>query len=50
VASTYKFVQPTTDAANKTTYINSVTTAEVGPEALQAIINKVRAIRAAIIA
>ena len=50
VSSSYKFVQPTLDAVNKTTYINSVTTAEVSPEALQTIIQKVRAIRSSIIA
>src|SRR5690606_13881015 len=50
VSSTYTFVQPTLDAANKTTYINSKTTAQITPEALQRIIGKVRAIRSAIIA
>lgn len=50
VSSSYKFVQPTLDAGNKTTYINSVTNAEVSPEALQTIIRKVRAIRSSIIA
>ena len=46
----YTFVQPTLDAANKTTYINSVTKAEVPAAALQTIIRKVRALRSAIIA
>lgn len=50
VTSTYTFVQPTLDAANKTTYINSRTSAEVAPEDLQRIIRQVRAIRSAIIA
>ncbi|MBZ0207133.1 MAG: hypothetical protein K8H89_12470 [Flavobacteriales bacterium] len=50
VTSEYKFVKPTLDVVNKTTYINSVTKAEVSPEALQTIIRKVRAIRSSIIA
>ncbi len=50
IKSEYKFVQPTLDAANKTTYINSSSSAELPEEALQEIIRKVRAIRSAIIA
>ncbi|MCO6483817.1 MAG: hypothetical protein J5I62_13595 [Flavobacteriales bacterium] len=50
VTSEYTYVEPTVDAANKTTYINSTSKAEVPPGALGEIIRKVRAIRAAIIA
>ena len=50
VKTEYTFVQPTLDAVNKTTYINSVSKAEVPSEALQTIIRKVRAIRSSIIA
>ncbi len=50
VKTEYTFVQPTLDAVNKTTYINSVSKAEVPAEALQTIIRKVRAIRSSIIA
>lgn len=50
IKSEYKFVQPTLDAANKTTYINSSSSVELPDEALQEIIRKVRAIRSAIIA
>jgi hypothetical protein len=50
VHSTYTFEQPTLDAANKTTYINSVTKTEVAPEDLRMIIRKVRAIRSSITA
>lgn len=46
----YTFVQPTLDAVNKTTFINSVSKAEVSAETLETIIRKVRAIRSAIIA
>ena len=49
VKNTYTFAQPTLDAANKTTYINSVTQAEIPEEALQTIIQKVRIIRSSII-
>lgn len=47
---TYTFEQPTLDAANKTTYINSVTKTEVAPEDLKTIIQKVKAIRSSITA
>jgi len=50
VKTEYTFVQPMLDAVNKTTYINSVSKAEVPSEALQTIIRKVRAIRSSIIA
>lgn len=50
VKVTYSYAQPTLDVEHKTTYINSVTKAEVPPEALQTIIRKVRAIRSSIIA
>lgn len=50
MSSQYTFVEPTTDVANKTTYINSTSKAEIAPEALQEIIKKVRAIRASILA
>ena len=46
----YTFEQPTLDAANKTTYINSVTKTEVAPEDLKTIIQKVKAIRSSITA
>ncbi len=47
---TYTFEQPTLDAANKTTYINSVTKTEVAPKDLKIIIQKVKAIRISITA
>lgn len=50
VVSTYTYVEPTVDAAQRTTYINSKTSAQIAPEAVQAIIQQVRAIRASIIA
>lgn len=50
VGTTYKYVAPKQDAANRTTYLNSTTTAQVAPEVLQAIITKVKAIRTAITA
>ncbi len=50
VVSTYTYVEPTVDEARKTTYINSKTTAQIAPAAVQAIIRQVRAIRSAIIA
>ena len=50
VKTTYTYAQPTLDAEHKTTYVNSVTKAELPPEALQTIIRKVRAIRSSIIA
>lgn len=50
INSQYTFVEPTLDVTNKTTYINSTSSAEIAPEALAEIIKKVRAIRAAIIA
>ncbi|MCC6840329.1 MAG: hypothetical protein IT230_09250 [Flavobacteriales bacterium] len=50
VVSTYTFVEPTVDADRKTTYINSKTSAQITPAAAQTIIEKVRAIRSAIIA
>lgn len=46
----YTFVEPTQDMANKTTYINSTSKAQIAPGTLQEIIEKVQAIRAAIIA
>lgn len=46
----YTFVQPTLDAAKKTTYINSVTSAEISQEVLQSIVTKVREIRTSILA
>ena len=50
VKTAYTYAQPTLDAEHKTTYVNSVTKAEVSAEALQTIIRKVRAIRSSIIA
>lgn len=46
----YQFVEPTQDVGNKVTYINSTSKTEIAQEALQEIISKVRAIRAAITA
>lgn len=46
----YEFVEPTLDAENKTTYINSATRAEISPETLAEIVSKVRSLRAIIIA
>jgi len=45
VKTTYVYEPPVTDAAKKTTYINSKSTAEVSPEQLAAIAAKVAALR-----
>ena len=45
VKTTYVYEPPVTDAAAKTTYINSKSTAEVSPEQLSAIAAKVAALR-----
>lgn len=50
VSSTYEFKQPTVDAKNRTTYINSVSSATITPAALKAISEKVKAIRSSITA
>ncbi len=50
VKYTYTYAQPTVDAASRTTYINSVTKAEMPAETLEAIIRKVRALRSSITA
>ncbi len=50
VKYTYTYTQPTVDAANKTTYINSVTKAEVPAGTMETIIRKVRALRSSITA
>lgn len=50
VTASYRFQQPTVDAANKTTYINSISSATIAPEALRSIIDKVKAIRTTITA
>jgi hypothetical protein len=50
VKSTYSFAQPTVDAGNKTTYINSITKVEIPAETLEAITRKIKSLRAAIIA
>lgn len=50
VKYTYTYAQPTVDAASKTTYINSVTKAEVPAGTMETIIRKVRALRSSITA
>lgn len=50
VSTTYTFQQPTVDAANKTTYINSTSSVSIPAETLKAIHEKVKAIRSSIIA
>ncbi len=50
VTYTYTFAEPTVDAANKTTYINSASNAVLPAGAMETIIRKVRALRASIIA
>lgn len=50
VKYTYTFAQPTVDASNRTTYINSVTKAEIPEGTMETIIRKVRALRASITA
>lgn len=50
VTMTYQFQPPTVDAAHKTTYINSISSATIAPEALRPIIDKVKAIRSTITA
>jgi hypothetical protein len=50
VKVTYTFVQPTVDAAKKTTFINSTSSADIPQDALQRIVTKVREIRSSILA
>ncbi|MFT3885077.1 MAG: hypothetical protein QM724_06495 [Flavobacteriales bacterium] len=50
ISSTYTYQQPTTDAAKKTTFINSVTTTTISAEQVRAIGEQVKAIRSTIIA
>ena len=46
VGSTYEFRAPSTDAAKKTTYVNSVSTVTMTPEQFKVIADKVKALRA----
>ncbi len=46
VGATYEFRPPSTDAAKKTTYVNSVSTVTMTPEQFKAIADKVKALRA----
>lgn len=50
VATTYEFRPPSTDAASKTTYVNSVSTVTMTPDQFKAIAEKVKALRATITA
>ncbi len=50
VNATYEFQPPSTDAAKKTTYVNSITTVTITAEQFKAIADKVKALRATITA
>ncbi len=50
VSSTYEFHPPSTDAAQKTTYVNSVSTVTMTAEQFKAIADKVKALRATLTA
>lgn len=50
VGATYEFHPPSTDAAKKTTYVNSVSTVTMTAEQFKAIADKVKALRATLTA
>lgn len=50
VGATYEFRAPTTEAAKKTTWVNSVSTVTMTPDQFKAIADKVKALRATITA